>query len=89
MTLFALGLIGLLTRRNLIFTLLSVEIMLNASGLAFVAGSYKWGAADGQIMFLFILAMAAAEASVGLALFLQFHRRDPTLDSDTASGMKG
>jgi NADH-quinone oxidoreductase subunit K len=88
-TLFALGLIGLLTRRNLIFTLMSVEIMLNASGLAFVAGSYRWGQPDGQVMFIFILAMAAAEVSVGLALLLQFHRRQPTLDSDTASEMQG
>jgi len=88
-TLFVLGLIGLLTRRNLIFTLMSVEIMLNASGLAFVAGSYRWGQPDGQVMFIFILAMAAAEVSVGLALLLQFHRRDPTLDSDVASEMKG
>ena len=88
-TLFALGLIGLLTRRNLIFTLMSVEIMLNASGLAFVAGSYQWGQPDGQIMFLFILAMAAAEVSVGLALLLQFHRREPTLDSDLANEMRG
>ena len=87
--LFALGLIGLLTRRNLIFTLMSVEIMLNASGLAFVAGSYQWGQPDGQVMFLFILAMAAAEVSVGLALLLQFHRRAPTLDSDSASEMRG
>ncbi|HMF76393.1 MAG TPA: NADH-quinone oxidoreductase subunit NuoK [Bryobacteraceae bacterium] len=88
-TLFVLGLIGLLTRRNLIFTLMSVEIMLNASGLAFVAGSYKWGQPDGQVMFIFILAMAAAEVSVGLALLLQFHRRQPTLDSDAASEMRG
>ena len=88
-TLFTLGLIGLLTRRNLIFTLLCVEIMLNASGLAFVAGSYQWGRPDGQVMFVFILAMAAAEVSVGLALLLQFHRREPTLDSDAASQMKG
>jgi NADH-quinone oxidoreductase subunit K len=88
-TLFVLGLIGLLTRRNLIFTLMSVEIMLNASGLAFVAGSYRWGQPDGQVMFIFILAMAAAEVSVGLALLLQFHRREPTLDSDVASEMKG
>ena len=89
MTLFVLGLVGLLTRRNLIFTLMSVEVMLNASGLAFVAGSYQWGRPDGQIMFLFILAMAAAEVSVGLALFLQFHRRAPTLDSDAASTLNG
>jgi NADH-quinone oxidoreductase subunit K len=88
-TLFTLGLIGLLTRRNLIFTLLSVEIMLNASGLAFVAGSYQWGGPDGQVMFIFILAMAAAEVSVGLALLLQFHRRQPTLDSDRASELRG
>ena len=88
-TLFTLGLIALLTRRNLIFTLLSVEIMLNAAGLAFVAGSYRWGQPDGQVMFIFILAMAAAEVSVGLALLLQFHRREPTLDSDTASEMRG
>lgn len=86
---FALGLIGLLTRRNLIFTLMCIEVMLNASGLAFVAGSYRWGRPDGQIMFLFILAMAAAEVSVGLALFLQFHRRQPTLDSDNANQMTG
>jgi NADH-quinone oxidoreductase subunit K len=87
--LFTLGLIGLLTRRNRVFTLLSVEIMLNAAGLAFVAGSYQWGQPDGQIMFLFILAMAAAEVSVGLALLLQFHRREPTLDSNAASEMRG
>jgi NADH-quinone oxidoreductase subunit K len=89
MTLFALGLIGLLTRRNLIFTLMSVEIMLNASGLAFIAGSYQWGQPDGQVMFMFILAMAAAEVSVGLALVLQFQRRIPSLDSDKASEMRG
>lgn len=88
-TLFVLGLVGLLTRRNLIFTLMSVEVMLNASGLAFVAGSYQWGQPDGQIMFLFILAMAAAEVSVGLALFIQFHRRSPDLDSDAASRLSG
>jgi NADH-quinone oxidoreductase subunit K len=88
-TLFALGLIGLLTRRNLIFTLLSVEVMLNACGLAFVAGSYQWRQPDGQVMFLFILAMAAAEVSVGLALLLQYHRRQPALDSEAASELKG
>ena len=58
--LFTLGLAGLLTRRNLIFTLLCIEIMLNASGLAFVAAGSRWGQPDGQVMFLFILAMAAA-----------------------------
>jgi NADH-quinone oxidoreductase subunit K len=63
--LFVLGLIGVLTRKNIIFMLLSVEIMLNAAGLAFVAAGSKWQQPDGQVMFLFIISMAAAEVSVG------------------------
>lgn len=87
--LFALGLIGLLVRRNLIFTLMSVEIMLNAAGLAFVVGGARWGQADGQVMFIFVLAMAAAEVSVGLALLLQIYRERQSLDADAASEMRG
>ncbi len=87
--LFTLGLAGLLTRRNLIFTLLCIEVMLNASGLAFVAAGARWGQADGQIMFLFILAMAAAEVSVGLAFVLLFHRRQAALDVDAAHELRG
>jgi NADH-quinone oxidoreductase subunit K len=63
--------------------------MLNASGLAFVAASARWAQADGQIMFLFILAMAAAEVSVGLAFVLLFHKRQAALDVDAASGLRG
>jgi NADH-quinone oxidoreductase subunit K len=84
-----LGLAGLLTRRNLIFTLLCIEVMLNASGLAFVAAGSRWGQADGQIMFLFILAMAAAEVSIGLAFVLLFHKRQAALDVDAASELRG
>lgn len=87
--LFTLGLIGLLTRRNLVFTLMCIEVMLNASGLAFVAAGSRWGQPDGQVMFLFILAMAAAEVSVGLALVLQFQKHHPVLDNDSVSEMKG
>jgi NADH-quinone oxidoreductase subunit K len=87
--LFLLGLAGLLTRRNLIFTLMSIEIMLNASGLAFIAAGARWAQPDGQVMFLFILAMAAAEVSIGLAFVLLFHKRQLTLDVDAASEMKG
>ena len=58
--LFGLGLLGVLVRRNIIFILMSIEVMLNAAGLAFVVAGSRWGQADGQIMFLFILAMAAA-----------------------------
>ena len=78
--LFVLGLIGVLTRKNIIFMLLSVEIMLNAAGLAFVAAGSKWQQADGQVMFLFIVSMAAAEVSVGLALVMQAYHQHKTLD---------
>lgn len=86
---FALGLIGLLVRRNVIFTLMSIEIMLNAAGLAFVAAGARWGQADGQVMFLFVLAMAAAEVSVGLALVLRLYHHYHSLDTDAASRMRG
>jgi NADH-quinone oxidoreductase subunit K len=78
--LFTLGLIGVLTRKNVVFMLISVEIMLNAAGLAFVAAGSKWQQPDGQVMFLFILAMAAAEVSIGLALVLQIYHQHKTLD---------
>lgn len=87
--LFSLGLVGLLVRRNLIFMLMSLEIMLNAAGLAFVVAGARWGQADGQIVFLFILTMAAAEVSVGLALVLRIYHRFKTLDSDAVSEMRG
>lgn len=87
--LFGIGLTGLLARRNLIFMLISVEAMLNASGLAFVAAGSRWEQADGQVMFLFILTMAAAEVAVGLALILHVHWRKRTLDSDVVNEMKG
>jgi NADH-quinone oxidoreductase subunit K len=87
--LFVIGVIGLLVRRNIIFMLMSIEIMLNAAGLAFVLGSARWIQADGQVMFIFILAMAAAEVSVGLALILRIFNKFKTLDSDSIDKMKG
>lgn len=87
--LFALGLAGVLVRRNLLFILMSLEIMLNATGLAFVAAGARWGQADGQVMFVLILTLAAAEVSVGLALVLQVYHRFRTLDADAVSEMRG
>lgn len=86
--LFVLGLAGVLTRKNIIFMLLSIEIMLNAAGLAFVAAGAKWQQPDGQIMYLFILAMAAAEVSVALALVLQIHHQHNTLDIEQLKELK-
>jgi NADH-quinone oxidoreductase subunit K len=87
--LFALGVIGLLARRDLVFILMSLEVMVNAAGLAFVVAGSRWGQADGQVMFIFILSMAAAEVSVGLALLVQLYRHYHTLDVDAISQMRG
>ena len=87
--LFALGLIGLLVRRNLIFVIMSIEVMLNAAGLAFVVAGSRWAQPEGQVMFIFILATAAAEVSVGLALLLQLYHQYKSLDADAASLMRG
>ena len=87
--LFVIGLVGVLMRRNIIYVLISVEVMLNAAGLAFISAGSTLGQADGQVMFIFILTLAAAEASVGLALIIQFYRAWKTLDTDAAKEMKG
>jgi NADH-quinone oxidoreductase subunit K len=87
--LFALGLIGVLTRRNIVFVLMSLEVMLNATGLAFIVAGSRWGASDGQVMFLIIISLAAAEVAVGLGLVLQLFHKFKTLDLDVLSKMKG
>ncbi len=78
-----------MVRRNLIFVLMSLEVMLNAAGLAFVVAGSAWREPDGQVMFVFVLSMAAAEVCVGLALLLRFHRDHRRLDADEASAMRG
>ena len=87
--LFLTGLTGLLVRRNVIFMLMSVEIMLNAAGLAFIIAGSRWGQADGQVMFLFILTMAATEVSVGLALIIQLFMKFKSVDTNKANTMNG
>lgn len=87
--LFVIGLAGVMIRRNVIFMLMSIEIMLNAAGLAFVFAGASWHQPDGQVMFIFILAVAAAEVSVGLALVILIYQKFKTLDIDKLSNMKG
>ena len=87
--LFLMGLAGVLVRRNVMFLLMSLEVMMNAAGLAFIAAGAKWGQPDGQIMFMLILALAAAEVAVALGLVLQLSRRYDTLDVDSASELSG
>ena len=87
--LFAIGMFGLMVRRNIIFVLMSLEVMLNAAALAFVAAGAHWGQADGQIIFMLILSVAAAEVAVGLGLVLQIQKRFKSLDMDSANRMRG
>lgn len=87
--LFSCGLMGLMLRRNIIFMLMSLEVMLNSAALAFVAAGARWEQADGQIIFLLILSVAAAEVAVGLGLVLQVQRRFKTLDMDQANRLRG
>jgi NADH-quinone oxidoreductase subunit K len=87
--LFALGIVGILVRRNILFILLSIEIMLNAAGLAFIVAGSQWNQPDGQVMYFFILTMAAAEVAVGLALVLLMYHKFKTIDVDSANKMRG
>jgi NADH-quinone oxidoreductase subunit K len=86
--LFLIGLVGLLVRRNVIFMLMSVEIMFNAAGMVFIIAGTHWGQVDGQVMFIFILAVTATEVSVGLALILQMFHHFRTLDADELNKLK-
>ena len=87
--LLAMGLVGVLVRRNIVFMLVCIEVMLNAAALALVVAGARWGQADGQVAFLFVLCVSAAEVAVGLALVLRFHHRFRTLDTRAADTMKG
>lgn len=72
-----------------LFMLMSLEIMMNAAALAFVLAGSVWAQPDGQVMFILILTLAAAEACIGLAIVLQFYHRFHHLDVDAASEMRG
>ncbi len=87
--LFLLGAICAIAHRNLVMILIGVEIMLNAAGVAFVGASLKWQALDGQAFVLFILAVAASEVAVGLALIVYSHGRTGSTDANHYSRMKG
>ena len=87
--LFSLGIFCVLTRKNAIGILLGIELILNAAGINFVAFSkFRTGLIDGQIVALFIMLIAAAEAAVALAVILRFYRLKQTIDADEASIMR-
>jgi NADH-quinone oxidoreductase subunit K len=89
--LFTIGLVGVILRRNVITVFLSIELMLNAVNLAFIAFSRYWGnpaGIDGQVLVFFVMTVAAAEAAVGLAIVIALHRHKDTLDVDAFDLLK-
>ena len=86
--LFSIGTVGVFLRRNLITILLSIEIMLNAVNLTFVAAGRYIGTVDGQIITFFVMTVAAAEAAVGLALVISLFRHRETLSPEAFTSLK-
>lgn len=86
--LFAIGAAGALTRRNGISIFLSIELMLNAGNLALIAYARQWGTHTGQIIVFFVMAVAAAEAAIGLALFIAVYRHRRTIDVNRINLMR-
>ena len=86
--LFAIGVIGVLTRRNAIVIFMSIELMLNAVNLSFVALARHFGSMDGQIIVFFVMSVAAAEAAVGLAIILLVFRGKATVNADELNLMR-
>jgi NADH-quinone oxidoreductase subunit K len=87
--LFAIGVLGVMLRRSPLIILLSLEIMLNAANLAFIAFARLHGELDGQVFALAVMAVAASEVVVGLGLIVALNRRDLELDVDKLSTLRG
>jgi NADH-quinone oxidoreductase subunit K len=86
--LFSIGTVGVLTRRNAIVIFMSVEMMLNAVNLSFIAFSKYLGNLDGQIFVFFVMTVAAAEAAVGLALMIAFYKNRESIDVEDINLLK-
>jgi NADH-quinone oxidoreductase subunit K len=86
--LFSIGLIGVLVRRNLIVIFMSIELMLNAVNINLVAFSQQWQHVVGQVFALFVVAVAAAEAAIGLGIILAFYRNKETVNVDEITLMR-
>ena len=87
--LFVIGALGVLIRRNAIIIFMSIELMLNAANLAFVAFARYWQSMSGQIFVFFIMTVAAAEVAIGLALIVTIFRTKASIDVDQISTLKG
>ena len=86
--LFMIGVFGVLTRRNIIIIFLSIEIILNAVNINLVAFAEQWGNSSGQVFAIFVIAVAVAEAAVGLGIIVAFYRNKETINIDEMNLMK-
>lgn len=89
MAMFAVGIIGVLTRRNALILFLSIELMLNAANLLFVGFAREWGNQTGLVWVFFVLVVAAAEAAVGLAIIISLFRTKGVVDIDQFNSLRG
>ena len=87
--LFAIGALGVLSRRNALVVFMAIELMFNAVNLAFVGFARYWGNVTGHVLVLFVLAFAAAEVVVGLAIIVNIFRRRDTVDVDDIDLLRG
>ena len=87
--LFAIGVLGVLVRRNAIIIFMSIELMLNSANLAFVAFAREFGSIDGQVLVFFVLTVAAAEVAVGLALIVSIFSSKDSIEVDDVSRLRG
>ena len=87
--LFTIGVVGVLIRRNAIIIFMCIELMLNAANLAFVAISRNLGEASGQVFVIFVMAVAAAEVAIGLAIIVSVFKHRQTINVDEVNSLKG
>ncbi|MBD3163007.1 MAG: NADH-quinone oxidoreductase subunit NuoK [Candidatus Eisenbacteria bacterium] len=85
--LFFIGALGVLSRKNALIVLMSIELMLNAANLAFAAFARRWGQVDGHVVVIFVIAIAAVEAAIGLAILVGIFRNRQTVDLDDMTAL--
>jgi NADH-quinone oxidoreductase subunit K len=87
--LFTIGVMGILTRRNLLVIYMSIELLLNSAALALITFARIWGSADGHVLFFLVVALAAAESAIGLSLVIAIFRHKHAIEVSKISDLKG
>jgi NADH-quinone oxidoreductase subunit K len=87
--LFSIGVMGILTRRNLLVIFLSIELLLNSAALALITFARAWSSPDGHVLFFLVIALAAAESAIGLSLVIAIYRHKHAIEANRISELKG